>query len=573
MASPPSPLSTKWRGGEVASPPQPPLHDVERGRSTLVPPLHIVERGLGGEAKRPLLLGGFMGTGKSTVGPLVATAAGVPYIDLDATIEQITGSSITAIFETAGETAFRRLEADTLRSLLASPQPHVIALGGGTLVDPILREEALQHAFVANLVAHPETIIHRVQTHARPLLDSAPNRLTRIHDLLASRSHAYEDAHFRVRTDGRTPQDIANAVHHAWLDNALLVRTTTTTYAARITDSAPLALAELARTLAPTSAFLVTDQNVEPLANDAIDALRTAGISFGGKVILTPGEVHKQWPAVEHILQSLVTAGADRNSLVIALGGGVVSDIAGFAAAILLRGVRWIAVPTTLLSMVDAAVGGKTAVDLGLAKNAVGAFHQPAGVIVDPAFVKSESQRAYTSGLAEVVKSAAIADPDLINLLSREHSQVLSRNANVVREVIQRSLLVKTTIVSRDERESGERMLLNFGHTIGHGLEAAGNYSNLTHGEAVSLGMVAILRFGVARGVTKQDAASCIENLLERLGLPTDLSNQPLDEAMKLIAFDKKRVSSNLRLVLLEDVGRMRIDSVPIEEIRAFFQA
>lgn len=522
--------------------------------------------------RRPLLLGGFMGTGKSTVGPLVAASAGVPFIDLDATIESATGTTIATFFESAGEPAFRQLEAHTLRSLLASNEPRVIALGGGTLVNPSLRNEALEHACVVNLVAHPETIAARVHAPGRPLLDRAPNPLNRIRELLAIRASTYADAHTQVRTDHRDPHDIARAILHAWHDESLIVRASSATYAARITDDAPSAIAELARTVAPSTTFLVTDTNVEPLAAaPIIDALRATNIPFAGTVTLTPGEVYKQWPAVDQILHALVDGGADRNSLVIALGGGVVSDITGFAAAVLFRGVRWIAVPTTMLSMVDAAVGGKTAVDLGLAKNAVGAFHQPAGVIINPAYVLTESHRAYTSGLAEVIKSGAIADAQLIDFMRNERERVLRRDIDALREMIRRSLAVKAGIVSRDERESGERMLLNFGHTIGHGLEAAGNYSRLTHGEAVALGMVAILQFGQTRGITAPGVAKHIVELLEATGLPTDLSKEPLDEAMKLVAFDKKRVASTLRLVLLEEVGQPRIEVVPIEEVRQFF--
>jgi shikimate kinase/3-dehydroquinate synthase len=522
---------------------------------------------------RPLLLGGFMGTGKSTVGPIVATQANVPFVDLDATIELATGSTIATIFDSAGEPAFRKLEADTLRHLLTSPEPRVIALGGGTLVDPSLRNEALSKAHVVNLVAHPDTIHKRLHSPGRPLLDNATNPLERIRSLLASRTHAYIDAHARICTDDRQPHDVAHSVLYAWHDRALLVRTSTTSYAARITHDAPRALVELIRTLAPSSVFVVTDQNVDPLyAQPAIDALRIANIPVSGTVVLTPGEAHKQWPAVQQILESLVANGADRNSLVIAIGGGVVSDIAGFAASILLRGVRWIAVPTTMLSMVDAAVGGKTAVDLGLAKNAVGAFHQPAGVIIDPSYTRTESNRAYISGLAEVLKSGAIADPVLVDFVQNNTAQILDRDPTAIEEMIHRSLQVKTNIVSRDERESSERMLLNFGHTIGHGLEAASNYSRLTHGEAVALGMIAILRFGQARGVTTPETANRIEAILAALGLPTNLAEEPLEDALALVVFDKKRVASNLRIVLLEQIGKPRLDVVPINDVRAFFR-
>jgi 3-dehydroquinate synthetase len=241
--------------------------------------------------------------------------------------------------------------------------------------------------------------------------------------------------------------------------------------------------------------------------------------------------------------------------VVIGHGGGVVTDIAGFAAATLLRGVRWVPVPTTLLAMVDASVGGKTGVDLGPAKNAVGAFHQPSGVVVDVASVATESPRAYASGLAEVVKSAAIGDAELLDRLEAEADAVLLRSPGRVEELAFRSVAVKAAIVARDELESGDRALLNFGHTVGHALEAEGGFTRLTHGEAVALGMVAALRVGIAEGVTSPALADRVVRLLGRLGLPTDLDAQPLGSALPLVALDKKRRRGAIRFVLLRAPG------------------
>lgn len=521
--------------------------------------------------RQPLLLNGFMATGKSTIGPIVAARANVPFIDLDATIEAATGKTVARIFAEDSEPTFRNLEATHLATLLDDPSPRVIALGGGTLVNPVLRELALQKARVVTLVARPETIASRTQAHGRPLLEPGPRLLERIQQLLETRTQAYANAHTLVRTDDRDPADIATAILAAWQDTSLLVRATST-YAARITPAAPQALVELTLALNPSSVFVVTDDNVRSLHVEPIlSALRATKYTIGEAIVLTPGEVHKQWPAVQQILEALLAGGADRNSLLVAVGGGVVSDIAGFAAAIFFRGIRWVAMPTTLLSMVDAAVGGKTAVDLGLAKNSVGAFHQPSGVIINPAYTLTETTRAYISGVAEVVKSGAIADPALIHLMTSHPQRVLSRDLEVLHEVITRALHVKTSIVSRDERESGERMLLNFGHTIGHALEAIGNFSRLMHGEAIALGMIAILRFGIARGVTSPAAATRIEGLLHLLGLPTNLDDEPLEQALTLLGHDKKRVGSNLRLVLLEEIGRARIEVVAMEQVRGFF--
>lgn len=526
----------------------------------------------------PLLLGGFMGTGKSTIGPIVASLANVPFVDLDAVLQQVAGKTIADIFRTEGEAAFRALEAQQLRSMLADTSPRVIALGGGALVDPDLRAEALQRGCVVNLVAEPSTVAERLlpavaaQPSGRPLLDGASDPLDRIRKLNASRAQVYADAHARIRVDGRAPDVVAHAVFQSWQGRNLLVRSASTTYAARITRDVPTALVEHLRALAPSSVCVVTDETVDNLHTAAtLQALRDAGISLACKVVLTPGEPHKQWPAVQRILDDLLRHHADRNSVVVAVGGGVVSDIAGFAAAIFLRGIRWVALPTTMLSMVDAAVGGKTAVDLGLAKNVVGAFHHPTAVLVDPSFTHTETDRAYRSGLAEVIKSGAIADPELLEFMHSNLERVLSRDVDVVEEMIHRSLGVKVRIVSRDERESGERMLLNFGHTLGHGFEAAGNFDELTHGEAIALGMVAIMQLGIARGITSMDVANLIEGRLAEVGLPTQWDRQMMDRALELITFDKKRLASDMRLVMLERVGQPRIDLVPLADVRAYF--
>jgi shikimate kinase/3-dehydroquinate synthase len=510
-----------------------------------------------------------MGTGKSTVGRRVAALAGVPFLDLDAALEEAAGKSIAVLFAESGEPAFRALEADALRLVLENPAPRVIALGGGALLDEGLRRHALARARIVTLTARPETLLARTQGGGgRPLLSSALDRLGRIRDLLATRAPAYAEAHAQVSTDDRSPNAIAEAVLRAWREPTLVVPLGLRSYPVRVTDRGPETVAEIASTLAPSTVFLVTDTNVDALYTAPLTgALQAAGLKLGAKVVLTPGETHKQLPAVEQILTTLVSAGADRDALVVALGGGVVSDIAGFAAATLLRGVRWVAVPTTLLSMVDAAVGGKTGVDLGPAKNAIGAFHQPSAVVINPAYVRTEEERAYVSGLAEVVKAAALADPELIDLLARERPRVLARDLELVREMVLRAVRVKTDIVTRDERESGERALLNFGHTIGHGLEAAGEFTRLTHGEAVSLGMVAILRVGLSLGVTDLASADRIIRLLGDLGLPTDLRAQPLDAALRLAALDKKRKAGAIRCILLETLGRARIEPLTLETL------
>jgi len=282
---------------------------------------------------RPLLVSGFMATGKSTVGPLVAALAGVPFLDLDAAIEAAAGRTVAEVFAESGEAAFRALEAEVLSQELARSEPRVIALGGGALVHATLRAQALEKARVVTLIAQPETIASRAGP-GRPLLDAAENRLTRIRELLGARATAYAESHALIRTDERSPAEIAEAVLAAWRDATEVVPLGPRSYSVRLTEEAPAVVAEVVRSLAPSAAFLVTDENVAPLYLSPLqEAVEATGLRVRATVVLAPGEANKQLGAVERVLSTLVQAGADREAVIIALGGGVVSDIAGFAAA------------------------------------------------------------------------------------------------------------------------------------------------------------------------------------------------------------------------------------------------
>jgi shikimate kinase/3-dehydroquinate synthase len=506
-----------------------------------------------------LLLNGFMGAGKTTVGRLVAARAGVPFVDLDAAVEQRAGKSIPELFASEGEPAFRAREAEELARILAEPGKRVVALGGGALLDRSRRRAALDAARVVTLAAAPETLAARTARTGgvgRPLLDREPDRVAAVREILGARREAYAEAHAVIPTDSVAEGDVAKEVLAAWARPTVAVPLGLRSYAVRFSANEPDAVGAVVAPLTPSQVFVVTDATVDRHWGASLEAgLASRGVTARAKVVLEPGEEQKHLGSVELALRAMVTAGADRDAVVVGHGGGVVTDIAGFVAACLLRGVRWVGVPTTLLAMVDASVGGKTGVDLGAAKNAVGAFHQPGGVVVDVGRVKTETPRAYASGLAEVVKAGCIGDAALFEELEAGTAPVLQREPSVVEAVAFRAVSVKAGIVARDEREDGERALLNFGHTVGHALEAEGGFHRLTHGEAVALGMVAALRIGVRLGVTPQACAARVVELLGRLGLPVDLDAQPLAAALPLVGLDKKRRRGAVRFILLGGLG------------------
>lgn len=300
-----------------------------------------------------------------------------------------------------------------------------------------------------------------------------------------------------------------------------------------------------------------TESQPVVIADAAVAALYPDFLREVPRVVFPSGEAFKsreQWAALTDLL---LDAGHDRGTLIIAFGGGVTTDLAGFVAATFLRGVAWIAVPTTTLSMIDASVGGKTGVDTRHGKNLVGAFHQPRAVFADPAFLATLPEDHFTQGLAEAVKHAAIASVPHWERLERDAERLLARDEGALEAVIAESVAIKADVVSRDERESGLRAVLNFGHTLGHALEHASDY-RLPHGAAVALGLVGEARVGESLGITESGTANRIASLLSRLGLPVTL---PIllehDRIAQAVMKDKKNSDGRVRSVLLSRVGEV----------------
>jgi 3-dehydroquinate synthase len=312
----------------------------------------------------------------------------------------------------------------------------------------------------------------------------------------------------------------------------------------------------LARGPRPSGLFLVTDSRVaRHHAGRLAGRVGQNGLRLA-RVVLPPGERSKSVRQLERLWRALVREGADRGSCLLAFGGGVVGDLAGFAAASILRGVDFIQVPTTLLAMVDASVGGKTGINLPEGKNLVGAFHQPRAVIMDLEFLETLPAREARAGLAEVLKTAAIRDAALLRRLEREREALLRLEAAALEDVVARCVAIKAGVVAADERESGLRRILNFGHTLAHAIEAAQGYGGLLHGEAVAVGMAFALCLGRRIGITSPSLAERLTALIAAFGLPIGLRGGAVSRILTAMSRDKKRGAGGLRWVLLERAGR-----------------
>lgn len=528
---------------------------------------------------RNIILTGFMGTGKSTVGRLLAQRLGWQFLDTDDLIEQYARKTISRIFADDGEPAFRALESRVAREV-AQLDHHVIATGGGiVLAEPNLR--ALESAgAVVLLEARPETIFQRVrhETH-RPLL-AKPDPRREIDVLLEARRDAYDRIQHHISTEDKTPEQVADDLiqqfspspaHPCRLQLNLGERSYPILIAADWIDRLPDRLAEV---LTPRPCLLVTDRNVATLWAEPVEAaLHDKGYRID-RCIIHEGEDHKTVATVEQIYEHLVEHAHSRHSGLIALGGGIVGDVAGFAAATYMRGIPYIQMPTTLLAMVDSSVGGKTGVNLPHGKNLVGAFWQPRFVGVELQFLHTLPDEELRAGLAEVIKYGVIADADLFEYLETHIDRALQRDPEVMTHLVRRSCEIKADVVAHDEREAGLRAILNFGHTFGHAAEALSHYGRLRHGEAVAMGMVAAAILARQRGWIHRNLVDRLIGLLRHAHLPPSLLDYPIDDYWRAMRGDKKVKDGNIRFVLPEALGRVRIvDDVSRQEIDRCLQS
>ncbi|HLS91081.1 MAG TPA: 3-dehydroquinate synthase [Limnochordia bacterium] len=312
--------------------------------------------------------------------------------------------------------------------------------------------------------------------------------------------------------------------------------------------------------------LVVADEHVGRLYGGVVlKSLKEAGFSVDFATF-PAGEAYKSLETAAALYGACLDAGLDRGSGIVALGGGVVGDVAGFVAATYMRGIDLVQLPTTLLSQVDSSVGGKTGVNHPRGKNLIGAFHQPRLVLADVSVLVSLDPREYRSGLAEVVKAGLIRDPDLVELLEKEWLPLLRLDGKLLTRVVRRAVQIKAEVVQADEREAGLRAILNFGHTVGHALEAATGYRRFTHGEAISIGMVVEAELSAALGLIGPGDVSRIREMLARFGLPVDAQGVPYEKVQEAMRLDKKVKDGRLRFALLDGIGSCRIVSDVSEE-------
>ena len=487
--------------------------------------------------ERAIVCIGFMGAGKSTAARSAADAIGADLIDADRAIEEQLGKPIERIFAEDGETVFRAAEERITMDLLARPGPLVVSLGGGAVMHQRVREALANHLVVWLDVAADEAW-ERVRDTGRPLARE---------QAAFAGLHAEREPLYAALADVTVPASRSRAMA-AVLDavrgmpygtRLLWAATESRDYPAYIGSGLLTEHGYWPDGLGGQR-FLVSDGNVARLYADALGAVAS-------QIAIMPGEQSKTVAHADIVWTELAKAGMTRQDVVVALGGGVVGDLAGFCAATYQRGVRYVQVPTTLVAQVDSAYGGKTGVDLAEAKNYVGAYHQPSAVLVDPLTLATLPAPELAAGYAEVVKTALIAGGSLWD--------VVRSGVNPAEpEVVLACARVKLRIVARDERDAGVRQVLNLGHTVGHAIETVTGYARYRHGEAVALGLLAALRLS-----SQADLRREVAELLEARGLPTKLDGVDPDAVVMATSRDKKRVGEGpVPFVLLDRPGAAR---------------
>jgi 3-dehydroquinate synthase len=540
-----------------------------------------------------IILIGLSGTGKSSVAKLLAARLGFTAVDLDDEIVRLFGCEISAIFQRHGEAVFRAAERDLL-ARACSHSNRVIATGGGAVVDEANWVAMRPESLVIHLRAQSEELLDRLRgqlaadaSTVRPLLASN-DPLADLERMWQMRRSYYERADASIDTGGKTIDAVVDEaerlVQAAQTGELPLPIGTLGVPTGRsdlyVASGLLTSTGRLMRQRFPAArhAWVISDTNVAPLWSEPIrESLAAAG--FATDVLTVPaGEASKSLAQTGSLLDQLLNGRIDRRDVVVALGGGVVGDLAGLVAAIVLRGVGLVQIPTSLLAMVDSSVGGKTGIDHPRGKNLIGAFYQPQLVIADPTVLTTLPDREWRAGWAEIIKHGMIESTatgvEELRLLPRieSASDADLRDVDFMAAIVADNVRIKRAVVQGDEREAGLRRVLNYGHTLGHAMEAS-NYRYI-HGEAIALGMRAAIALAIRLGRSNDEIATRQNALLDRLGLPSKFDGE-LSDVMDHIWSDKKAVSGVLTWILPGDHAGFVdvVDDVPLADVEAVARA
>ncbi|QYG00765.1 bifunctional shikimate kinase/3-dehydroquinate synthase AroKB [Massilia sp. NP310] len=539
-----------------------------------------------------IFLVGLMGAGKTTIGRLLARKLNRRFVDSDHEIEARTGATIPWIFEIEGEACFRRREADVIRDL-SGQQGLVLATGGGAVLNPHSRALLAERGTVIYLRASIGSILQRTaHDKNRPLLQTADPR-AKLEELWAQRDPLYREIADLVIDTGRPNvqsmvQTILDQLAAQEMARARRLARTSMNEQERITlnvdlgeRSYPIAIgpgllddaALLERHIGGNKVAIVTNTTVAPLYLDKVAGhLRAAGRDVV-EIVLPDGEEHKNWQSLNLVYDALLQNKCDRKTTLVALGGGVIGDLTGFAASSYMRGVPFVQIPTTLLSQVDSSVGGKTGINHPLGKNMIGAFYQPRAVIADTATLDTLPPRELSAGLAEVIKHGAILDATFFDWIEANIGKLMAREPQAIAHAIARSCEIKSEVVRKDEREGGLRAVLNFGHTFGHAIENGLGYGEWLHGEAVGCGMVMAADMSARLGLIEPAAVERVRALVRAAGLPAVAPDLGEARWIELMEVDKKNEGGEIRFILLKPLGSPSITTAPLDILRSTLAA
>jgi shikimate kinase/3-dehydroquinate synthase len=566
-----------------------------------------------------IFLVGLMGAGKTTIGRALAKKLNKRFIDSDHEIESRTGASIPVIFEVEGEASFRQREADIIRELSALDNI-VLATGGGAVLRPESRAFLKSRGTVIYLRTGITQILQRTSKDKnRPLLQT-PDPRKRLEEMARQREPYYREvAHIVIETGRPNLQYLVHAIMTQVGAGAAveaadaqpaapsavapslnqpapnLMNTSTQTSPDMQPDqpiglipspgstavttlqvdfgarSYPITIGRnllrdadlMAQRIAGKRVVVVTNTTVGPLYLDGLLAtLRQAGKQVGS-IVLPDGEEEKNWSSLMLIFDALLRDKCDRHTTLVALGGGVIGDLTGFAAASYMRGIPFVQIPTTLLAQVDSSVGGKTGINHPLGKNMIGAFYQPQAVIADTATLQTLPARELAAGLAEVIKHGAITDAPFFDWIEANIGKLLANDGAAMAYAIQRSCEIKAAIVQQDEREGGLRAILNFGHTFGHAIESGLGYGKWLHGEAVGCGMVMAADLSHRLGHIDAATRDRIKALTAAAGLPVTAPDLGHARWLELMQVDKKNAGGEIKFILIKPLGAPLITTVP----------